>query len=278
MTSSDIDGWETLSSRATVTEDPEPPRRKNRTARWIAVVVIFASVIALAIGGLFLAESVTRGIATDAIAVAVESSLPSAVDADVDVDIAGEWVLFQIFSGSLEKVTLTSDDAMVDGSPADFTLVATDVPLDLKQPVGDIDATVSLGPGSINELLTLPGNDAEVALGDGTVSYADEASILGFTLGYLVEATLSPNGTDVFATPVAASVTTDVGSLDVSGLIERILGAQPVRICVADRLPVGVTITSIDVTPERATLNLRASDFTLNGESLRARGTCPDPA
>jgi hypothetical protein len=273
---SETDGWEALSRQAALVGGSERPRKRKRLRGWIVALVIVLLAAALVVGGLFLAESITKGVATDAIAVAVESSLPATVDATVDVDIAGDWVLFQIFTGALDQVTLTSDDAMVDGSPADFQLVVTQVPLDLKQPVGNIDATVSLGPGSINELLTLPGNDPEVALGEDTVSYADSATVLGFTIGYLVNATLSPEGTDVLATPIAASVTSDVGSLDVSSVIERILGAQPVRICVADRLPVGVTISKIDVTPEAATLALTASDFTLNGESLRARGTCPE--
>ena len=276
MTISETDGWEALRRQAASVESSEPPRKRKRVRGWIVTLVILVLAAALIIGGLFLAENVTRGIATDAIAVAVETSLPTAVDADVDVDIAGDWVLFQIFTGRLDRVTLTSDDAMVDGSPANFQLIATDVPLDLKQPVGNVDATVSLGPGSINELLTLPGNDPEVALGEDTVSYADSASVLGFTLGYLVNATLSPNGTDVLATPVAATVTSDVGSLDVSGVIDRILGAQPVRICLADRLPVGVTVSGIGLTPETATLSLTARDFTLNGESLRKRGSCPE--
>lgn len=276
MTISETDGWEALRRQAAFVESSEPPRKRKRARGSIVTLVILLIAAGLVIGGLFLAESVTKGIATDAIAVAVETSLPASVDADVDVDIAGDWVLFQIFTGRLDRVTLTSDDAMVDGSPANFKLIATGVPLDLKQPVGNVDATVSLGPGSINELLTLPGNDPEVALGDDTVSYADSASVLGFTLGYLVNATLSPNGTDVLATPVAATVTSDVGSLDVSGVIERILGAQPVRICLADRLPVGVTVSGIDLAPETATLSLTARDFTLNGESLRKRGTCPE--
>ena len=276
MTISETDGWEALRRQAASVESSEPPRKRKRVRGWIVTVVILLIAAGLIIGGLFLAENVTKGIATDAIAVAVETSLPSSVDADVDVDIAGDWILFQIFTGRLDRVTLTSVDAMVDGSPANFELIATDVPLDLKQPVGNVNATVSLGPGSINELLTLPGNDPEVALGDGSVSYADSASVLGFTLGYLVNATLSPNGTNVLATPVAATVTSDVGSLDVSGVIERILGAQPVRICLADRLPVGVSVSGIDLTPETATLSLKARQFTLNGESLRKRGSCPE--
>ncbi len=278
MASSDVDGWETLSQRATLVEGSEPPRRKKRGRGLIVTIVILIVAIALAIGALFLAEGVTKGVATDAIAVAVETSLPASVDADVDVDIAGEWVLFQIFTGRLDRVTLTSDGAMVDGTPADFTVIATEVPLDLKLPVGEIDATVSLSPAAINDLLTLPGNDPEVALGDGIVSYADSTTIFGFTLGYLVDASLTPAETDVLATPVAATVTSDVGSFDVSPVIERILGSEPLRICVADRLPVGVTISGIEITPDRATLSLAASDFTLNGESLRDRGTCPAPA
>ncbi|MFU8945739.1 DUF2993 domain-containing protein [Mycetocola zhadangensis] len=276
MTLSETDGWEALRMQAAQNQGSEPPRKRKRARGWIVTLVILLIAAALVIGGLFLAENVTKGIATDAIAVAVETSLPASVDADVDVDIAGDWVLFQIFTGKLDKVTLSSDDAMVDGSPADFQLVATGVPLDLKQPVGNIAATVSLGPGSINELLTLPGNDPEVALGEDTVSYADSASVLGFTVGYLVNATLTPAGTDILAAPVAANITTDVGSLDVSAVIERLLGAQPVPICVADRLPIGVTIAGIDVQPDAATLTLTADDFTLNGESLRTRGTCPE--
>ncbi|MET0715959.1 MAG: DUF2993 domain-containing protein [Mycetocola sp.] len=266
------DGWAELQHDSESGREPvrKPARRRALTA---AVVLVVAVLVVL--GGAFLAEYITRGVVEDTVAAAAESNLPSNVDGTVDVDIAGDWVLLQLLSGRMEQVTLTSDDLTFDGIPVEkMTVTALGVPIDLKAPVEDIDATVTLDEPALNELLTLPDNDAAITLGDGTIGYEGSTSVFGVPIGYVVTAALSPDGTDLLVTPQGAEVTTAVGALDLSGIVDRVV-SEPLRLCLADKLPVGVSISSIEVENGVATLSLAASDFTLSDSSLRSLGECP---
>lgn len=268
----DSGGWAQLQQEA----DVDRQARKPAWRRAVTAVVILVVAALVVVGGAFLAEYITRGVAEDAVAVAVESNLPSNVDGTVDVDIAGDWVLLQLISGRMDDVTITSDDVTFDGIPVENVVVtASGVPIDLKVPVEDITATVTLDQATLNQVLTLPGNDPDVSLGDGTVGYEDSTTVIGIPVGYAVTAGLSPDGTDVLVATQSAELTTELGSIDLSGLVDRVLGAEPVRVCLADRLPVGVSISAIDVRDGVAHLGLAASDFLLSGSSFRATGECP---
>ncbi|MET4640071.1 DUF2993 domain-containing protein [Mycetocola sp. 2940] len=268
----DSGGWAQLQQEA----DSDAPARKPARRRALTAVVILVVAVLVVVGGAFLAEYITRGVAEDAVAVAVESNLPSNVDATVDVDIAGDWVLLQLISGRMDEVTITSDDVTFDGTPVEnMAVTASGVPIDLKVPVENIAATVSLDQSTLNQVLTLPGNDPEVSLAEGSVVYEDSTEVIGIPIGYAVTAALSPDGTDVLVTPQSAEVTTEMGSIDLSGIVDRLVGAEPVRVCLADKLPVGVSISAIDVRDGTAHLSLAASDFILSGSSFRTTGECP---
>jgi hypothetical protein len=270
---SDADGWTRLQRAA---ESAGGPARKPARRRVLTGVIILVVAVLVVVSGAFLAEYLTRGIAEDTVAAAVESNLPANVDGTVDVDIAGDWVLLQLFSGRMHEVTLSSDDIRFDGIPIEkMTVTASGVPIDLKAAVEDIDATVTLDESALNELLTLPENDAVITLGNGTVGYDGSTTVFGVPIGYVVTASLAPDGTDVLVTPQGAEVTSAVGDLDLSGLVNRVVGSEPVRICLAEKLPVGVSISAIEVRNGEATLSFAASDFTLSGGSLRSTGECP---
>jgi len=267
------DGWAQLQRDS---EFHGGPVRKPARRRLLTAVVILVVAALVVVGGAFLAESITRGVVEDTVAGAVQSNFPANVDGTVDVDIAGDWVLLQLFSGRMDQVTLTSDDLLLDGIPVEkMTVTASGVPIDLKATVNDIDATVTLDEPALNELLTLPNNDATIGLGDGTVGYEGSTTVFGVPIGYQVTASLSPDGTDVLVTPQGAELTSALGAVDLSGVVDRVVGSEPVRICLADKLPVGVSISGIVVRNGLATLTLAASDFTLSGKSLRSKGECP---
>src|SRR5690606_29152093 len=97
-------------------------------------------------------------------------------------------------------------------------------------------------------------------------------------VGYRVMASLVPDGTDVLLTPESAEVTTVIGDLDLSGLVEQIVGSEPIRICVAEKLPEGVTISGIEVRNGLATLDLSASNFVLSAGATRRPRLHPRPA
>lgn len=269
----DSDGWSRLRQGAA---SPSERTRLPVRRRVLTAVIILVVATLVVVGGAYLAEYITRGVAEDAVAAAVESNLPSNVDGTVDVDIAGDWVLLQLIAGRMENVTLTSDDVTFDGIPVEnLAVTASGVPLDLAAAVETIDATVSLDSATLNQLLTLPGNDPEISLGDGTVGYDDTTTVFGIPIGYAVTAALAPDGTDLLITPQSSELTTEMGNIDVSGLVDRIVGAEPVRICLADSLPVGVSISAIEVRDGIADLSLAASDFTLAPSSFRTTGECP---
>jgi hypothetical protein len=270
----DADGWARLQQAEE--DEREPARKKPARRRVLTAVVILVVAVLVVVGGAFLAEYLTRGVAEDAAAGIVESNLPSNVEGTVDVDIAGDWVLLQLLSGRMDEVTLSSNDLRFDGIPVEkITVAALGVPIDLKAAVDDIDATVTLDQPALNELITLPDNDAEIALGDGAVGYESSTTVFGVPIGYAVTASLTPDGTDVLVTPQSAEVTSAVGNLDLSGIVDRVVGSEPLRVCLADKLPVGVSISDIEVHDGVATLSLAASDFTLSRSSLRSTGECP---
>lgn len=273
MTASGDDGWAQLSSAAEV--DREPTRRPAGR-RWITVVTVTLVAVLVLVGAAFLAESVARGFTEDAVAAAVEANLPDGVEGTVDADVAGDWVILQLLSGRMDEVTITSDDVSFDDLPIDRLEVrASGVPIDLKTAVDSIEATATLNQDAVNELLTMPGNDPELVLGDGQVTYGDSTTVFGFDVGYNVTATLEPEGTDVLLTQEGGEVTSSAGDVDAGWLLDRVLADNPLRLCAAEKLPLGVTISRILVTEGNGTLSLAANDFELTGPSLRSRGECP---
>jgi hypothetical protein len=78
----------------------------------------------------------------------------------------------------------------------------------------------------------------------------------------------------VLLTPVGADVQAGGSSIDASGLVDRLLGGDPLPICVADRLPEGVELAGIDVTADGATVRLEATGLPLAEETLATTGTC----
>lgn len=265
------DGWAQLRAGA----GSRQPVRHSAGRRWATAIIILLVAALVVVGGAFLAESLARGITEDAVEDAVESNLPDNVDATVDADVAGDWVIVQLLSGRMAEVTISSDDARFEGMPVDqVTVTASGVPVDLKSPVDAIKAAATLDEAALNELLTLPGNDPDLSLGDGTVSYDDMATVFGFDIGFLITASLTPDGTDVLVTSEEAQITSSAGVVDVSTILDRLLGSEPLRVCLADRLPDGVTISGIDVQGGAATLSLAAKDFTLSESALRSTGEC----
>ena len=273
MPTSADDGWAQLSSAAAVEDEPA---RRPAARRWLTALSVTLVAVLVLVGVAFLAESVARGVTEDAVAAAVEANLPSNVEGTVDADVAGDWVILQLLRGRMDEVTVSSDDVTFDGLPVDRIEVrASGVPIDLTSAVDSIEATATLDQAGVNELLTMPGNDPELVLGDGEVTYEDAARVFGFDVGYRVSATLEPDGTDVLLRQEAAELTSSVGNIDASRILDVLIGDEPLRLCAAGKLPVGVTISRILVTEGNGTLGLTADDFTLSGPSLRSTGECP---
>ncbi|HSP52053.1 MAG TPA: DUF2993 domain-containing protein [Cryobacterium sp.] len=255
----------------------DAPARKSRR-RGLGAFVVTGLVVVGLVAAFFLVDGGVRSYAEGQIEQEIASNLPDTVTGDVAVSLGGVSVIAQYLGGSFDRVALESSALTVDGVPASVHVVATDVPLDQTEPVGDVRGIVDLEPDALNTLLSqsLPSDApaASVELGPDEVSYSGRVELLGFPIGYRASATPSVDADALLLTPSGASVTSGGGSIDAGNLLSLVLGEEPLRICVAQYLPEGVTLAGVNVTPQRARLTLQSSTLTLTRESLTTLGSC----
>lgn len=250
----------------------EGPRRRMGGGARAAIVVGMLLVILLAL--LVLVETVGRGIAERAVADSIEQDLPEGVEGEVDVQIRGVSALWQVLTGRMDEIVATAPELSVYDVPVDATVIAYGVPLAEGGSVERAEAAATVDEAALDAIAESQGIAGGLTLGDGTVSYSDELEVLGIPVGFAVTAEPEAAGDRVLLTPVAAEVQAGTVTLDASELVDRVLGGDPFPVCVADRLPEGVDVAGIEVTPDGATVRLEASDLPLAEETLATTGTC----
>ncbi|WEO78312.1 DUF2993 domain-containing protein [Cryobacterium sp. SO2] len=231
----------------------------------------------------FAVDAGLRSYAQNRIASEIDAKLPAGVTGDVDVAIGGTSVIVQYLTGSFDRVELTAPALSVNDVPASVSIVATGVPTDTSKPIAHVDGAIELDQAALNTLLQTAlaeadaapaARDAEVELGTDEITYAGELSVFGLGIGYQATATPSVTADSFVITPTDARVTSGAGSLDVSGLIDLVLGDEPISLCMAGYLPQGVTLSGVETTPARARITLESSTLTLTEQSLTTLGTC----
>ncbi len=247
-----------------------PPRRRRRGRGWIALLVILAVIAAL----LVVADIVTRGIAERQVAQQLEANLPAGVEGEIDVSIGGFSVIAQYLSGSMDEVRLRAPELVVAGAPVDAAVELRDVPPALDGPVGRIDASVRADAAAVDALMTLAGVEGGVTLGDGAVAYERSVEVFGVPLRVVVTATPVAAGDTVVLESVAAELAAGDTSIDVSRLVDRVLGEGPVEICVAEYLPDGARVEAIAITEGGVRVDLDAEGLSLDERSLATTGSC----
>lgn len=245
-----------------------------RSRRPLAVLLGVLGGIVVLVGVFFLVDAIVRGVAEERVAEEITAQLPEGVTGTPAVSIGGTSVIAQYLMGSFDDITLTAPDAVIDGVPADITLHATGFPVDAGEPVSALSGTATLSQDALNQVIARTAPNSAVELGDGTVSWAASATVLGFTVGYRVTGELQAAGESVLVTPTDAEVTAGGGSLDLGTLIDRILGSGPISVCTARYLPAGVELADIAVSPGSATVRLEADDIVLDESTLSTLGSC----
>ncbi|WP_353827406.1 LmeA family phospholipid-binding protein [Agromyces sp. SYSU T0242] len=246
--------------------------RRGRSGARVAIVIVVALVVIAAI--LVLVETVGRSIAERNVAASIEQSLPEGVTGEVDVEIRGVSALWQVMTGSMDEMVATSRDLDVDGIPVDVRVTAYGVPLAEGEPVRRAEAEAAVDGDAVDAIAASQGIPEGLELGDGVVGYEDEVSFLGFPIGFSITAEPIAAGDRVLLRPVSADVRAGAGTIDASALVDRILGGDPLPICVADRLPEGIELADLLVEPERVTVRLEASGLPLAEETLQTTGAC----
>jgi hypothetical protein len=249
----------------------DAPQRRNRAARaWIIVLLILAVLAGLVV----VADLVIRNVAEQRVAEQLEQNLPAGVEGDVDVRLGGFSVIAQYLAGSMDHVELSAPELLVNGVPISVQVDARDVPPALDGPVGRATATIQADEAAVNTLIEVPGVQGDVVLDADAVAYSDTVRLLGLPVEYTVTARPTAAGDTVLLEPIGVEVGAGGGAIDVSGLVDRLLGDEPVPVCVAGYLPEGVEVQQITVEPGSATVTLGATGLSFDEQSLSTLGSC----
>ena len=249
-----------------------------RTKRRGLVPLIIVGVLAiLLVVAYFLVDSGVRAFAQDRAETEISNRMPASVTGDVTVAIGGTSVIAQFITGSFDQIELTAPNLTVDGVPASVHVIARDVSTNTAKAIGSINATLDLDQDALNQLVQASGTapaDAVMTLGDGTVAYTGTVALFKFNVGYTATATASTTGEILNFTPTEVTVTSGVGDIDATPLVNLILQQAPIGVCVAGYLPEGVELSGVDISPERARVTLESSSLRLTAQSLTTLGSC----
>ncbi|UUE22022.1 DUF2993 domain-containing protein [Microbacterium sp. J1-1] len=252
----------------------QSPEGANRRRRWPWVLLVVVIVLAaLVVAAEFVARAVLPGIVRSI--VVEQLDLPA--DQQLDVETQG-LVLPQLIGGNLESLRLTTDSVTLEGVTGAAEVTATDVPLRGGE-LGGASGTIHIDQGQFTSLLAgtdLPIESVELEAPNATVS----GSITVFGASVPLSLTVTPGVVDgdLELTPVAASI----GGLDIDlDQVGSTLGSlgqevtKPQRVCIADQLPAGLTLTGLEIVDGAAVIDVDVDGAIVTDTSLQDKGVCP---
>lgn len=256
-------------------ETTEQPRRRRRAWPWI---VAFLIVIVLAVVAWFAAEAIARDLVTKTVKTEIANRLALPADHEIDVEVPG-MVLPQLIGGTLDQITVTSQDVPVGSFEGDVTVTATDVPVRGETTMGDATATVALDEEQLRALLsTVQGFPSEtVGLADPDVTMQTELQFFGIEFPIGVALTPSVADGDILLTP--SSFELAGAQIDAQALSDRFgsLADIVVRdwtVCLAQYIPAGVTLTDVHVDGAVLVADADIDGAIATDPALQENGTC----
>jgi len=249
-----------------------PAKRKRKRWPWVLLIVVVV-LAALAVAAELVVRSVlpgiVRGIVID------QLDLP----ADQELDVAADGILIpQLIGGTLESLHLSTDSVTLQGITGAVDVTATGVPLrggDLSGATGTIRidesqfTTLLSGTDLPVETVTLEAPNATVA---GTVT------VLGIAIPVSLTVTPGVAEGDLELTPVGATI----GGLEVDAdQVGSSLGSlgdsltRTQRVCIADQLPAGITLTGLEIDGTEAVIDVDVDGAIATDASLLDNGVCP---
>lgn len=250
----------------------EPARRPRRRRGLLALIAV-GIVVPLLVVGLVVGDSVFRGTAQAQIATSIESSLPSGVDATVDVQIHGSSALWQWLHGDFDHVTLRTTRLTILGEPASAAIEAYRVPVK-GGAIPDADGTLVLSQAAIRKLAPLASADVGTpTIGDGTIQTQVVRTVLLIPITAVVTLVPAVEGKYIQLTPTKAQLKS--GGFSVNGLaLVKALLPNGISVCTASYLPVGTEITKVVAAPGAVTVYVHAAGLDLAGAQSGRTGHC----
>lgn len=253
---------------------PADARVTRRRRRWPWVLLFVVVIVA---GLVVAAELVARAVLPGVVRSLVIEQLDLPADQQIDVEAEG-ILLPQLIGGTLDTLHLSTDSITLEGITGAVDVTAHGIPLrggDLAGAAG----TIRVGQDQFTALLAttdLPVDSVSFEEPNATVG----GSVTVFGLAVPISLTLTPGAVegDLEVTPVA--VTVGGVEIDASEVGSRLgsLGTsltQPQRICIADQLPAGLTLTGVAIDGSEAVIDIDVDGAIATDAALLEKGACP---
>ncbi|WP_223625665.1 DUF2993 domain-containing protein [Microbacterium sp. EST19A] len=259
-------------SDADGTTDAAPPKRRRRRWPWVLLIIVVL-LAALVVAAEFIARSILPGIVRSL--VIEQLDLP----ADQQLDVAAEGILLpQLIGGRLDELHLSTDAVTLEGITGAADVTATGIPL-RGGDLGGASGTIRIDQAEFTTLLAgtdLPVDSVEFDAPNTTLG----GSFTVFGAAVPITLTLTPGAAegDLELTPVGLSI----GGLDVDvDGVGSMLGSvgdsltQTQRICIADQLPAGLTLTGLEISGSAAVIDIDVDGAIATDPALLEKGVCP---
>ena len=253
-----------------------PPKRRRRSVwPWIVTAVI---VLVLAVAAWFAAEWIARVVVENTIRSEVVTNLALPADQPVDVVVVGA-VLPQLIAGSLDEVTISSEDVPLDAASGDVTVQVEGLPIRGGLEAEAATATLRLDEAQLRDLMsTVDGFPADsLGLADPNVTIANELKLLG--VGFPVGVALTPSAAagDIVLTPAGLQLAgAEISAAGLKERFGRIADAvlRPWTVCIAQYIPAGVVLDSVAVDGDHLVADLDIDGAIIADPALQENGTC----
>ncbi|WP_341945626.1 DUF2993 domain-containing protein [Microbacterium sp. LWH11-1.2] len=258
-------------SDAPAEADAERPTRRRRWPWVLLIVVVLLALLVVA------AEFIARSILPGIVRSLVIEQLDLPADQQLDVDAEGV-LLPQLIGGRLDTLHLSTDAVTLEGITGAADVTATGIPL-RGGDLGGASGTIRIDQAEFTTLLA--GTDLPV---ESVVFDAPNATLGGsftvFGVAVPLTLTLTPGAAegDLELTPVGLSI----GGLDVDvDGVGSMLGSvgdsltRTQRICIADQLPAGLTLTGLAIVGSEAVIDIDVDGAIATDPALLEKGVCP---
>jgi LmeA-like phospholipid-binding len=246
----------------------QKPRRRWPWVLLIVVVVIAVLVVA--------AELIARAVLPGIVLGIVIEQLDLPADQQLEVDASG-ILLPQLIGGNLDELHLSTDSATIGGITGAVAVTATGIPLH----GGDLTAasgTVRIDEVEFTALVAasdLPID--EITFAEPDVTASGSFSVLGLPIPVALTVTPGADAGELLLTPVelqVAGLTLNATQIaDRFGDVAAQL-TQPQRICIANQLPAGLTVTGLSIDGSEAVIDVDVDGGIVTDASLQQNGVC----
>lgn len=251
----------------------DEPLPQKRRARWPWVLLIIIVVLAaLAVAAELLARAVLPGIVRGIVIDQLE--LPA--DQQLDVEASGV-LLPQLIGGHLDELHLSTDSVTIGGITGSADVTAVGVPLrggDLT----DARGTIRIDQHQFTRMVAasdLPID--EIRFSEPDVTALGSFSIFGVPIPISATVTPGAEAGELLLTPVGVQIAG--ATLNATEIADRFGAAaawltEPQRICIADQLPAGLTMTGLEIDSSEAVIDLYVDGAIITDPALQQNGVC----